>query len=264
MARVIGILSLKGGVGKTSAVIALGEAFSDFGNKVLLVDGNLQAPNLGLSLNIISPKITLHDVLAGKANPSQAVYHLEKLDVMPASISNKLKVNPLKLKDKIKGFKSHYDVILLDSPPSLNEAALAIINASDELFLISHSDYLSIAAALKMAKLIRQREEPLTGLIVNRVYNKKFEIPIESIEDTTEIPIMAVIPHDLNVPKSLSKFTSIVSYKPSSKAADEYKRLTASLIGKKYKSIKLHRTFRWLLPKKQDINRTIFYEQLFK
>ena len=43
MGKIIGVLSLKGGVGKTSSVVALGDAMADFGKKVLLVDGNLRA-----------------------------------------------------------------------------------------------------------------------------------------------------------------------------------------------------------------------------
>ena len=46
------MISLKGGVGKTTAVVSLGSAIADFGKKVLLVDGNFSAPNLGLHLNL--------------------------------------------------------------------------------------------------------------------------------------------------------------------------------------------------------------------
>ncbi|MBU2052817.1 MAG: AAA family ATPase, partial [Nanoarchaeota archaeon] len=42
--KTIGIISLKGGVGKTSIVVALGSAIADFGKSVLLIDGNLSAP----------------------------------------------------------------------------------------------------------------------------------------------------------------------------------------------------------------------------
>ena len=73
MAKTIGVLSLKGGVGKTSAVVALGDALSNFGKKVLLVDANFSAPNLGIHFNTIDPETTLHDVLSKKVNISQAI-----------------------------------------------------------------------------------------------------------------------------------------------------------------------------------------------
>ncbi|MCH8872918.1 AAA family ATPase, partial [candidate division KSB1 bacterium] len=57
-AKTIGILSIKGGVGKTSTVAALGAAIAGFDKKVLLIDGNFSAPNLGLHLGIVNPKVT--------------------------------------------------------------------------------------------------------------------------------------------------------------------------------------------------------------
>ena len=74
MGKIIGVMSLKGGVGKTSVVVALGSAISDFGKKVLLIDGNLSSPTLGLHLNIINPKQTIHHVLNRAANTKDAIY----------------------------------------------------------------------------------------------------------------------------------------------------------------------------------------------
>ena len=105
MGETIGILSLKGGVGKTSSVVALGDALSGFGKKALLIDGNLSAPNLGLHLNIIEPETTLHHVLDRGANIKDAIHERGDLDVIPSSIFSRGKVNPFKLRDKIKFLK---------------------------------------------------------------------------------------------------------------------------------------------------------------
>ena len=75
MGKIIGIISIKGGVGKTSVVIALGAAMAnEFDKKVLLVDGNFSAPNLALHLGLINPEITLHHVLNNRANAENAIY----------------------------------------------------------------------------------------------------------------------------------------------------------------------------------------------
>ncbi|HTZ42037.1 MAG TPA: MinD/ParA family protein, partial [Candidatus Omnitrophota bacterium] len=115
MGKSIGILSLKGGVGKTSAVLSLGSAISDFGKRVLLIDGNFSAPNLGVHLNIIEPENTIHHVLNGDENIENAIITLENfnLDLIPASVVYKNKINPFKLRDKIKLLKDRYDVILI-------------------------------------------------------------------------------------------------------------------------------------------------------
>ena len=51
MVKIYGIISIKGGVGKTTAVCNLGAVLAhEFGKRVLLVDANLSSPNLGLHL----------------------------------------------------------------------------------------------------------------------------------------------------------------------------------------------------------------------
>ena len=264
MGKVIGILSLKGGVGKTSTVTALGDAMSDFGKKVLLVDGNLSAPNLGMHLNVIDPEKTLHHVLRGEVNPRDAVHKLENFDMMPSSLYDRSQVNPLKLKDKLRSLKRRYDIIIIDSPPSMNEESQAVMNASDEIFIVTTPDYPTMSTTLKTAKIIKQRGAPLTGLFINKVYKMNFELSTKDIENTAEVPVMAVLPHDINILKAQSKFKTHTRHKPKSEASDEIKRLAATLLGKKHKPIKMKRMFRWIKPKRQDINRTIFYEGLFK
>lgn len=67
MGKVIGVISIKGGVGKTTVVSNLGATLAyEFGKKVLVIDANFSAANLGLHLGIVDPEITIHDVLAGK------------------------------------------------------------------------------------------------------------------------------------------------------------------------------------------------------
>jgi septum site-determining protein MinD len=263
MGKVIGILSLKGGAGKTSVVAALGGAIADFGKKVLLIDANLSAPNLGLHLDIINPEVTLHHVLNRTANPKEAIYKLENFDILPASIFDKTNVNPLKLKDRIKTLKRKYDIILIDSSPALNEETLAVMLASDKLFVVTTPDYPSLSTTIKAVKSAKQRGNSIDGIILNKAYNKDFELSLKDIEETAEIPVMAIIPHDINILKALFEFTPSTIHKPNSEASIEYKKLAATLIGEKYKPFRLKNFFK-ITPKRQEINREIFYESVFK
>ncbi|MFH1787256.1 MAG: AAA family ATPase [archaeon] len=263
MGKVIGVISLKGGVGKTSVVTALGDSIANFNKKVLLIDGNLSAPNLGLYLDIINPKVTLHDVLARKANISEAVYGLDNLDVIPSGLFSNLEVNPFLLRDKIKDLKRKYDSIIIDSSPSLGNETLAVMLASDRLIVVTTPDYPTLSTTLKAIKLAKQRGTKIDGLIINKAYGKKFELSFEDIESTLEVPVLAVIPYDINVLKALSEFTPSTSSKPKSKASEEYKHLGAILIGEKYKASKLKRLDKWINPKRQEINREVYYRSVF-
>lgn len=264
MCKVFGVVSLKGGVGKTSVVVALGAAIAGFGKKVLLVDANLSAPNLGLHLNVVESGATLHHVLARKVKPKEAVHELEFFDILPASIFERVELNPLKLKDRIKSFREKYDFILIDSSPSLDDETLAVILASDELLVVTTPDHPTLSTTIKAVNLAKKRGTTISGLILNKVYNKNFEISFGDMENILEVPIMAVIPHDINILKALSEFKPSTIHKPKSEASEEFKKLASTLIGEKYKPVKIKSLWRWINPKRQDINRTIFYENVFK
>ena len=259
---VIGVLSLKGGVGKTSIVSSLGDALSGFGRKVLLIDGNVSAPNLGLHLNIIDPEVTINHVLMRKSNASKAICKLDNFDVIPASITER-PANLLKLKNRIQTLKKKYDVIIIDSPPALNEESVGVMLASDKLLFVTTPDYPALKTSFKTIRIAQQRGFPIIGLVLNKVHNKDFEINIEDIENIAKVPVMAIIPHDINILKALSNFTPSTSYKPKSDASREYKKLAATLIGEKYNQPKLKDVF-VRTPKRHEINREVYYERIFK
>ncbi len=264
MGKAVGILSLKGGVGKTSVVAALGETLAGFGKKVLLIDGNLTAPNLGLHFNIVDPEKTLHDLLDRSANIRQTIYKLDNFDVLPASLFNMKKVSPFLLKNRVKSLKKKYDIILIDSSPTLDEESLAVVFASDELLFVTTPDHPTLSTTLKSIKRAQQRGSRVNGIVLNKVYNKNFELSIDEIEGTVEVPILAVIPHDVAVMKALSNFQSSTSHKPKSKGSTEFKKLAAALIGEKYEEGRKIKDFFKITPKRQEINREIFYNRTFK
>lgn len=264
MGKTIGVISLKGGVGKTSVALSLGAALAGFGKKVLIVDGNLSAPNLGMHMNVVEPARTLHHVLAGEANPREAVCEMDSFDILPASIFYKSKISPLKLKNKLGHLKRYYDFVVLDSSPALNEETLAVMNAADELIVVTTPDVPTLSTTLKASKFARNRGAPIIGLVLNKVHKKNFEISLDDVEDTIGIPVMAVVPYDINILKALSEFVPSVVHKPNSEASSEFKHLAATLSGEKYKPLKMKRFFRWVNPKKQDVNRLVFYKQVFE
>jgi len=264
MGKIIGVISLKGGVGKTSVVTALGDAIAGLGKKVLLVDGNFSAPNLGFHLKIFEPKLTLHDVLARKVNIEESIHSVGNFDVIPSSLFKSGEINPFLLRGKLKSLKKIYDAIIIDSSPSLGKETLAVMLASDGLIVVTTPDIPTLTTTLKAIKVARQRGANIDGLIINKVYNKKFELSLKDIEDAAEVPVMAVIPHDVHVLKSLSEFVPSTTHKPKSKGSGEYKKLAMTLTGEKPNQLKLKTFFRWINPTKQDVNREIFYERVFR
>ena len=261
--KTIGVISLKGGVGKTSTVSNLGAVLaSEYGKKVCVVDANFTAPNLGLHLGLIEPKVTLHDVLLEKAKINDAIYqHEAGFHLIPgAYISRKL--NPFKLKQKINHLKNHYDMILIDSSPNLNEEMLATMVAADELLVVTSPDYPTLSTTLRAVNIAKRKRTPITGLILNKVRNKKFELSIEDIEDAAQVPVLSVLPDDIKVQESIAHTTPVSLHTPKGKVSVEYKKLAAALIGEEHKETNLFTRLKSMI--KKDVSRDSVNRLLLK
>lgn len=266
MGKTIGIVSLKGGVGKTTVVTALGGAFALLGKKILVVDANLSNPNLGLHLNFVDPEKTLHDVLNRTSRTREAIQKYDGLDidVLPAAIFNNLQIEPLKLKDHLKNVKKDYDVILIDSSPALDDETLGAMLASDEILVVTTADHVAVSTSIKAAKLAKNRGVPISGLILNKSHGKDFEISLKDLEKTLDIPVLAVIPHDTHIAEALAEMRPSTEHKPNSKGSKEFMQLAATLVGEKYKQSNFLNFFGFLAPTKQEVNREMFYHNVFK
>lgn len=241
----IGVISLKGGVGKTTVVSNLAAALAhDYNRQVLLVDANFSTPHCGLHVGLINPEKTIHNVLRDEISPFQALYaHEAGFHIMPGSLSPK-EVSPGKLAQKIAPLRSFYDVILLDSSPALNGEMLATMNASDVLLVVSSLDYPTLSATLHAIKIARQKKTPIIGLVINKARNKKFELSIADIEKTAGIPVIAVIPEDVKVLEALSATTPVSLYAPKRSPSIAYRRLAGLLVGEEFKDPRFSAQFR--------------------
>lgn len=262
MGKTIGVFSLKGGVGKTSSVVSLGQALADMGKKVCLIDMNLSAPNLGLHLNIINPEKTIHHLLERSMNPEEVIHKVENLDVIPAAMNFRNVVNPLHLRNRIKNLKRKYDVVLIDSSPAMNDETLGAMMASDDLLVVTSPDYATLSTTIKAVKHAKERNANIIGLILNKVHGKNFELSVKDIEDTADTPVMAVVPHDMNMLKAQSDFVPYTSYKSRAEGSEEYKKLAATLIGEKYKPKFRLKNYVRVTPRRHEINRELYYKSV--
>ncbi|MDO8459594.1 MAG: AAA family ATPase [Nanoarchaeota archaeon] len=231
----IGVISVKGGVGKTTVSSNISSALaSEFGKKVLLVDANFSTPHCGMHVGLVTPQATIHDVLRGDVSPFQALYeHDSGLHVLPGSLLPK-NISPLKLKSKLEPLKDYYDVIILDSSPSLNDEMLATIMSSDELLVVSSLDFPTLSATLHAVKIAKQRKVPIRGLVINRARYKDFELSAEDISNASGIPVLSVLPEDVKVLEALASSTPVTLYAPNRDISIAYKKLAGSLIGVEY------------------------------
>jgi len=250
MVRIIGVVSGKGGVGKTTVVANLGATLSNnFKKDVIIVDCNITTSHLGLYIGMYYCPVTLNDVLSGRAEIKTAIYeHLSGLRLIPASLSlEDLKgVDITKLRDALNKLTSIFgktDIILLDAAPGLGREALATLKASDEVIFVTTPYVPSIVDIIKCKQIAEESNVKSLGIVLNMAFKEKHELTVKEVEELTELPVIATIPFDKEVLRSLSIRVPVVLLNEKSRASKEIIKLAGILIGEE---IKKPNFFEWL------------------
>ncbi len=230
-ARVIGVFSCKGGVGKTTTVANLGVCLTQsMGDNILAVDANFTSPNLGLHFGEFTPKITIHNALAEELPIEKAVMKSHGLLVVLGSITYVEDVHLVDLRGHLAPLKSKYKVILIDSAPGVGSESIAAIKACDEIIIVTNPHIPTIASTLKTFRAAERYKIPIVGVIVNKVGGNPFDLSIKDVKKLFGWPVISSIPEDPKVYESTAVGIPVVSYAPQSSAAKEFRKLGKFLI----------------------------------
>lgn len=234
MARIIVINSGKGGVGKTTTAINLGVSLNKLNKEVIIVDVNLNTPNIGLQLGAPIVPVTLNHVLKGKANIEDAIYeHSSGTKIIPSSLSIKelTKFNTRKIPEIIKSLSTLCDYIIIDSAAGFGEEVIAALEAADEIIIVTNPEMPAVTDALKAVKVARQMGKEINGVIVTRHNNAKYEMPLSSIKSMLESQIIGVIPEDKAVKEALNLRDAVCHTHPRSRVAKKYYEIARKVSG---------------------------------
>ncbi len=235
LTRVIGVISGKGGVGKTTIVANLGAALaSQFKTDVTIVDCNITTAHLGLHLGMYYSPSTINKALTGELPIDNTMYeHFTGMKIIPASLSLKdlSGVDMFNLKSTIKNLYGKTDLVILDAAPGLGREATAAIRASHEVVFVTTPFVPAVMDIVKLKRVIDELDIKTNGIVLNMVRREKYELTKDDVERLTEIPVISIIPEDRNVPKSLAAKVPSVILHPESPASREFTTLAAKLIG---------------------------------
>lgn len=206
----IAVVALKGGVGKTTVTLGLAEAARGRGLKVLVVDLDPQA-NATLGLNPATIRFTTGDVLAD-ARDGVAADAITRsgwgkgVDLIAAEPSLEHRNRPgdpasaLRLRRALRGVADGYDLVLLDSPPSLGEITRNGLAAATHAVVVTEPGYFSLRGAeqaLEAVTVVRDHTNlrlRALGVVVNRMRSTLGEHKFRYDELRTAYPNLIVAP----------------------------------------------------------------------
>nr|MBQ4319139.1 ParA family protein [Clostridia bacterium] len=178
MGKIIAFSNQKGGVGKTTSAVNVAAALGMLGHKTLLVDSDPQGnATSGVGINKKDLKLSLYDVLIGRASASSALRATEfdNLYVLPSSITLAASEFELidsdnregRLKDALAEIRDDFDYMIIDCPPSLGLLTVNALNAADGAVIPMQCEYYALEGLSQLMLTIRR---------VKQLYNPSLEI----------------------------------------------------------------------------------------
>jgi len=187
--HVLSVSSLKGGVGKTTVALGLASAALNKGLNTLVVDLDPQCDaTSGLAASGNQPA-SVAEVLNNpklstvrNAIVSSGWHQSSKMDVMVGSPRSLLLDNPApsvsdvwKLEEVLAMLEDDYDLVIIDTPPSINALTRTAWVASDRVLIVTEPALYSVIAADRARRAINEISAKLSprlrllGIVVNRL-----------------------------------------------------------------------------------------------
>ena len=205
--HVLSVSSLKGGVGKTTVALGLASAAFAAGLRTLVVDLDPQCDattGLGaigeFDTNVASVlKNPKHDIVS-KAIVSSAWGKSAGglVDVIPGSPRSVHYDTPhpsvrqtWMLEEALHRVEKNYDLVIIDTPPSINALTRTAWVASDRVLLVTEPGIFSVVAAERAQRALEEVRQAITkrvsllGFVVNRYRpaSKEQEFRIQELKD---------------------------------------------------------------------------------
>jgi len=256
LTKVIGIVSGKGGVGKTTFSVNLGLALKRLDKKILLIDCNITTPHLAYYLGAEDYFITLNNIFRGDVDEKFAPSAHAGVAFIPASeeLRDIISIDFDKLVKHVNKISRSgvFDYIILDSAPGLGKEGTSVLRSADEILFVTDPTIPNITDIVRCYEYLNMVRTKKVSIVFNKVREKEFELKFKDAEKFFEAPILGAIPFDENIMDSTAQGIPFLNYMPDSPTAHNFVSVAANLAGIPYEpksSSRVKRIFRKLKKK---------------
>jgi len=232
MTKFVAVISGKGGAGKTTTTLNVGQALANQGHKVLLLDANLVTPNLAIQLGFMNPEGTINKFLRKEKSLKEITYlHESGLSLIPASpsFSEFQKTNSQELTKIFKHLNKTADFVMIDAPSGLGYEVSQVLKNSNEALVVVNPTFSSVIDGLKSIKLAKSNNVLVAGVILNQSHGGRHELSPKEVEDILGHPIIANIKNDTKIRKSLHQQVPLTYKYPRSRSSKQFHKVAEHL-----------------------------------
>lgn len=237
--KVLMVFGAKDGVGKTTLAVNLAIKLAKKGNKVIILDYNLQFGDVAAYLGM-TPKDTVVDLLQEQSNPNADMIrqflalHESGVSFLaaPSSPEDGKAVSPTQADRIIAALRVYYDYVIVDTAAGFDDITTACIDCSSEILVVTGNDIPALRNTKKCLTILQAlTESEKVRLVVGR--EGESAIKTGDISRVLAFPVWARIPNeDKSAITSANQGIPLVSAFPKSKSAKAITEIAELIDGK--------------------------------
>ena len=247
-ARVVTVINQKGGVGKTTTVINIAAQIALRGFRVLVIDSDSQG-NCATGLGVDKSKVknTTRDLIL---RPETAVdsRHATAVENLHIIVGDRSLIGleqemmrqlgrEKRMKEALQPLLAHYDLVLIDTPPSLGLVTINALVASDGVLVPVQTEYFALEGLALLSGTIREVRSLLNeklgvdGVLLTMhsqtLLNK--QVAGEVLENFPDLVVKPAIRRNVRLAEAPSHGIPIHLHDPSSPGGKDYQDIATEL-----------------------------------
>jgi chromosome partitioning protein len=248
----IAIANQKGGVGKTTTAINLATALAASGWRCVLVDLDPQGnASTGLGLKQAERVHSSYDLLLGDASLKDAAIPtmIPNLDIVPATVDlSGAEIELVEYEDRTGRLKAafdksdtHWDICLIDCPPSLGLLTINSMVAVDSILVPLQCEFFALeglSQLLQTVERIQKRFNPNLAImgVALTMYDRRNRLTDQVADDVRSclgaLVFDTVIPRNVRLSEAPSHGLPALVYDHRCSGSEAYMKLARELIGR--------------------------------
>ncbi len=203
---VLTFFGVKGGVGTTTLAVHVAMYLVQCHKKrVLLIDNRPQLGHVCVYLGIDGSRYNFHELVRNLSRLDSELLrgyiatHSSGLEVLssPDTCAGRKAMDPESMAQTLDFLRGEYDYVVVDCPTSLDDTNLAVIEASNQVYLVATPEIGAVRDLSRHVDSLSQNQENAERLkiIINR-FAAQHAVSLEQIEKAIRLPVFLKVPNN--------------------------------------------------------------------